>query len=71
MYLVICRFVDLKDSKHTYNVGDNYPWDGKPVSDERIAELCGSENKLGKPLIKGTQVIEKPKVKRSKKKTDA
>ena len=59
MYKVIERFYDLQDSKntksgvvyHEYNVGDTFPRAGKEVSEERIQELAGSDNKRGVPLI--------------------
>ncbi len=59
MYKAIERFHDLQDSKktksgvvyHEYNVGDTFPRKGKDVSEERIQELAGSDNKRGVPLI--------------------
>ena len=51
MYKVIKFFNDLQDSCHPYNVGDVYPREGAETTDERIAELAGSSNKQGKPLI--------------------
>lgn len=51
MYKVIKFFNDLQDSCHPYNVGDVYPREGAETTDERIAELSGSNNKQGKPLI--------------------
>lgn len=51
MYRVIKRFRDVRDNRHEYNVGDEYPRDGKTVSKARIAELSGSKNKQGVPLI--------------------
>lgn len=51
MYKVIKYFVDLKDGNHAYNVGDAYPREGVTVTDERIAELSGSENRQKTPLI--------------------
>ena len=52
MYRVIKYFTDLQDNDHPYNVGDVFPRDGMTVTDERIAELAGSENKQRTPLIK-------------------
>ena len=57
-YTVIHAFADLKDSKHKYEAGDKFPRSGLEVSDERIAELSGSKNKAGKPLIKKVEVKE-------------
>lgn len=59
MYKVIKFFHDLEDKKetksgtvyHAYNVGDTYPREGSKPSEERVAELAGSENKQGEPLI--------------------
>lgn len=36
---------------HGYSAGDNFPFDGAKVGEERIAELSGNDNKLGMPLI--------------------
>ena len=44
-------FVDLQDNNYLYHAGDKFPRDGVVVSDDRIAELSGSDNKLGQPLI--------------------
>lgn len=86
MYKVIKFFHDLEDKKetksgtvyHAYNVGDTYPREGSKPSEERIAELAGSENKRGEPLIKLVEEVaeekaeEKPKTtrKRTSKKTE-
>lgn len=52
MYEVIHYFTDLQDNEHPYNVGDIFPRDGLTVSEERLKELSGSNNKQHKPLIK-------------------
>ena len=52
MYKVIKYFTDLQDGHYAYNVGDTYPRKGLNPSEERIAELSGSDNKQGVPLIK-------------------
>lgn len=86
MYKVIKFFHDLEDKKetksgtvyHAYNVGDTYPREGSKPSEERIAELIGSENKQGEPLIElveeqvEKQTEEQPKTtrKRTSKKTE-
>ena len=86
MYKVIKFFHDLEDKKetksgivyHAYNVGDTYPREGSKPSEERIAELAGSENKRGEPLIELVEEVaeekaeEKPKTtrKRTTKKTE-
>lgn len=51
MHEVICYFTDLQDNRHPYNVGDKFPRDGLRVSEERIKELSGSNNRQHKPLI--------------------
>ena len=51
-YRVIKFFTDLQDNNHAYNVGDIYPREGLNPSEDRIAELSGSNNKQGVPLIK-------------------
>lgn len=51
MYKVIRYFTDLQDNRHPYNVGDTFPRAGVEVNEARIAELSGSNNKQGKPLI--------------------
>lgn len=58
MYKVIKYFMDLQDNCYPYNVGDNFPRQGVEVTEGRIAELAGSNNKQGEPLIK---LARKPK----------
>ncbi len=65
MYEVIHYFTDLQDNRHAYNVGDIFPRDGLKVTEERLAELSGSNNKQGKPLIEKVEEktdLEKMKV---------
>lgn len=52
MYKVIRYFTDLQDSNHAYNAGDEYPREGLSPTAERFAELAGSNNKQGVPLIR-------------------
>lgn len=59
MYRVIEFFTDLHDNDHPYEVGDTFPRKGINVTDARIKELCGSNNKRHMPLIE--EVEEKPK----------
>lgn len=68
MYKVIHSFADLQDDAHLYNPGDVFPREGLEPSRERYAELAGSSNKIGEPLIAEVE-DEKPKkpVKKSKK----
>lgn len=58
-YRVLTFFHDLEDYQetkggricHAYRPGDVYPRQGKKASRERIAALCGAENRRGVPLI--------------------
>ena len=59
MYKVIKHFIDLQDNNHTYNAGDSFPRSGVSVTEERLAELAGSNNKQGVPLIE--KIKEAPK----------
>lgn len=64
-YKVIKFFHDLQDTVktkggevcHAYHVGDIYPREGYKPSAERIAELAGSDNKQGTPLIEMTEAL--------------
>jgi len=51
MYKVIKFFTDLHDADYPYQVGDQFPRPGIEVTENRIAELSGSDNKQGVPLI--------------------
>lgn len=50
-YKVIYPFADLLDDNYIYQPGDEFPRQGVIVKPERYAELEGSKNKIGKPLI--------------------
>lgn len=52
MYKAVVYFTDLQDDRYAYNPGDVFPREGLKVSAERIAELAGSNNKRGYPVIK-------------------
>lgn len=71
MYKVIKFFTDLQDNNYPYTEGDTFPRVGLSVSESRLAELSGSDNLQGVPLI---QIVEeapkKPTAKRSKKTTE-
>lgn len=67
MYKVINFFTDLHDNDHPYNVGDSFPRKGVKVSDERLIELAGSDNKQGKPLIEKVEEPESQKTEMVKK----
>jgi hypothetical protein len=70
-YKVIAFFTDLQDRNRPYNVGDIFPHAeaAYTVTESRLAELSGSENKRGMPLIQLVEEAteEKPKKKRAKK----
>lgn len=66
MWLVINDFADLQDNNHAYSVGDKFPHGNAQPSEKRIAELAGSDNKRGMPLIKAV-CVEKPQKTRKKK----
>ena len=51
MYVAIERFADLMDGKRLYEAGDAYPRLGLNVTPERLAELAGSDNRMGRPVI--------------------
>ena len=51
MYKVVKFFTDLQDNNHAYNAGDIFPREGVTVTEGRIAELAGSDNKQGQPHI--------------------
>ena len=51
MYQVMEYFTDHQDADHEYHPGDIFPREGISVSEERLRELSGSDNKRGMPLI--------------------
>lgn len=63
-YKVIKFFTDLHDNDYPYSVGDTFPRSGVTVSGGRLAELSGSDNKQGEPLI---QLVKTPPRKTAKK----
>jgi hypothetical protein len=68
MYEVIKFFTDLQDNEHPYNVGDIFPRKGLEVTEGRLAELSGSNNRQGQPLIKKVEKApKKPATKKAKK----
>lgn len=50
-YIAKVKFADLQDNKRLYLAGETFPRDGLLVSPERLAELSGSNNLAGYPLI--------------------
>lgn len=69
MYKVTEYFMDLQDGNHEYNPGDTFPRKGLKVTEERLAELAGSNNKRGIPLIEKVEE-EKPAKKKAEKIAD-
>jgi hypothetical protein len=63
-YRVLEDFSDKQDDRRPYKVGDIYPREGLDPSPQRVAELLGSENVRGRPIIE--PIEEKPKRKRKK-----
>lgn len=55
MYRVIKYFTDLHDDGHPYHEGDEFPRKGINVTDERLKELSGKDNKQGVPLIEAVE----------------
>lgn len=52
-YIVIRDFKDLKDKGYVYIKDNKYPRIGnKKVTQDRVDELLGNKNKIGKQLIK-------------------
>ena len=68
MYKVIKYFTDLQDNEHPYEAGDTFPRKGLKVTKERLAELAGSDNKRGEPLIVEVAEPAEPKKPAKKKK---
>jgi hypothetical protein len=59
MFKVIKYFTDLQDKNYAYNVGDTFPRRGVKVTDARIKELSGKQNKQGVPLIEEVKQTKK------------
>lgn len=51
MFKVIKYFTDKNDNGHAYNTGDTFPREGLFVSEERLAELAGPNNRRGVAVI--------------------
>lgn len=65
MYRVISAFTDLRDNEHLYQAGDTYPREGTSPSAERVAELMGSYNLRGEPLIEKVEAEKNGKSRRT------
>ena len=66
MYRVVKFFTDLQDGDHPYHVGEAFPRDGVKVTEERIKELSGKENRQGVPLIEYMEQSAKKRTSRKK-----
>lgn len=55
MYTVIAAFRDAQDGGHIYHPGDTFPRDGVAATPERFAELAGTANRTGRPLIRAAE----------------
>lgn len=64
MYKVIKYFTDLHDNDYPYKAGETFPRKGLSVTEGRLAELAGKNNKQGAPLIK---LVEEAPAKNTKK----
>ncbi|MGI6117832.1 MAG: hypothetical protein ACOYBC_05525 [Bilifractor sp.] len=54
MYKALERFMDGADPEHhVYAAGEVYPRDGYKPTEKRIAELSGTDNAFGRPIISG------------------
>lgn len=54
-YVSTVKWRDLTD-RHLYGEGEPFPYDGRDISKQRIAELSGTQNKAGFALIKALPV---------------
>ena len=73
-YVAAVDFADINDDFRMYKAGEEYPRPDLIVSEKRLAELSGSDNRAGYPLIKkdgAEEAPEKPKRTRKRVKGDA
>lgn len=63
-YKVIHPFKDLQEKMKSqpegrlYHAGDDYPATKRVVNEERVAELLGEDNLIGKPIIEIVEDID-------------
>lgn len=70
MYRAVEQFADLQDNNYIYSIGEIYPRKGHSPTEERLKELSGTENKVGKPVIEFFEdpvEEDRPKQKKQKK----
>lgn len=70
MYRALCEFYDLTDGNRRYGAGEDFPRPGLDVSADRLAELSGAGNRLGRPVIEAVEAPARPPGKRRVKKHD-
>lgn len=56
-YISCCTWRDLTD-RHLYHEGEPFPFDGREVKPERLAELESGVNRAGLKLIKADEAAE-------------
>lgn len=66
-FKVIHNFADAQDGFRVYKVGDNYPREGYDPTAERLEELKGVNNNIGRSLIKEIAEAKPKKASRKKK----
>ena len=66
MYKAVCDWRDLTDN-HLYHAGDEYPYDGRAISDKRIDELLSNQNKAHKRLIEAVRSEDKETINQTQK----
>lgn len=54
-YVSTAYWRDLEDG-HLYDVGGEFPHDGREISEERLADLMSPQNKAGFAVIKAVEV---------------
>lgn len=59
-YVAAVDFADINDDFRMYKAGEEYPRPDLIVSEKRLAELAGSDNRAGYPLIKVDGAEEAP-----------
>lgn len=60
MYKALTRFADMQDAGRIYEAGDTYPRPGFEVTEQRLAELAGSDNRARRPLIQAAETPVEP-----------
>lgn len=59
MYRSLTTWRDISDG-HLYHEGDTFPFDGREIAPERLAELENGTNRAGLRLIQGCEVRDEP-----------